>query len=153
MEPLLIRRIIEKLAEDHRSRYPHRDIRLQAPEALMPVTAAEVYVEQVIRNLLSNAEKYSPPQEPIDVVIEPRGAGIGISVMDRGIGVPEEEGERIFDAFYRSHSAGHVAGVGIGLAVCRRLIEAQGGEITYEPRPGGGSSFMVALPGYDEDLI
>ena len=146
MEPLLVARLVEKLIAEHRERHPHRDVRLKSMGPPRPVIAAQFYLEQVLRNLLSNAEKYSPTDEPIDVFIERDESSVRVEVCDRGLGIPPEDRDQIFDPFFRARSTTHVAGVGIGLAVCKRLIEVQGGTIGYTPRPEGGSCFTITLP-------
>jgi signal transduction histidine kinase len=113
---------------------------------LPPVLAASIYVEQVVANLLSNAEKYSPTQMPIDIEIARDGARLRVSVSDRGVGIPPDEIDRVFTAFYRSpRTADRAQGFGIGLAVCKRLIEAQDGRMWAEPRIGGGTRFAFDL--------
>jgi PAS domain S-box-containing protein len=151
MEPLLLPRVIDKVVADHRARFPRREIVVDAQADMTPVTGAEVYLEQVLRNLLSNAEKYSPPHMPMEVRAWCEARACVLEVRDRGIGIPPEERAHIFDTFWRSEATSHVAGVGIGLAVCKRLVEVQGGEIAYIPRDGGGSVFQVRLPSYEEE--
>jgi len=152
MEPLLVGRLVQKIAEDRRARGPGRAIVVAGADERTPVLASDVYLEQVIRNLLSNATKYSPAGTPIEVRIWRAGPAMVIEVLDRGAGVPPEDREQIFRPFFRSATSRHVEGVGIGLAVCRRLIEAQGGEITYLPREEGGSRFRITLPIYRDEF-
>jgi PAS domain S-box-containing protein len=146
-EPLLVRRFVERIVAEQRRRAPGREIKIDVRIDATPVVAAPDYVEQVLRNLLSNAEKYSPAGAPIDIEIDQAGNELRVAVHDRGIGVPEGEIDRIFTPFYRSpRAADRAHGVGIGLAVCKRLIEAQGGRVWAERRDGGGSTFAFSLP-------
>jgi two-component system sensor histidine kinase SenX3 len=73
-----------------------------------------------------------------------------LSVVDRGVGIPEDERERVFDRFYRASNIGSITdtGMGLGLYICRRIIEAHDGRIWVEATPGGGSTFVVAVPGH-----
>lgn len=104
------------------------------------------FFNQVLQNLLSNANKYSPPEEPIEVCIATSAEGIKVTVSDRGPGVAPEELDLIFQRFYRSQStAGLKRGLGLGLTVCRRLIEAQGGTIGAQLPPEGGLSVHFCL--------
>jgi PAS domain S-box-containing protein len=146
-EPLLVRRIASHIIDEHRQHHAHRDVRLAVTETPMPVMGQPLYIEQVIRNLLSNAEKYSPASEPIQLTITTDGTRLLFSVLDRGRGFSEDEAQKIFTPFYRAPSAvSRAAGVGIGLAVCKRLIDAQGGEMWARPREGGGADIGFALP-------
>jgi two-component system sensor histidine kinase KdpD len=117
----------------------------------MPVGRFDfVHSLRVLVNLVENALKYSPPDTPIDVSMRGDGDLIAIAVADRGRGVAPAERERIFEPFYRPAGAApdgaRVGGAGLGLAIARRLAEAQGGTLTYEDRPGGGSIFTLRLP-------
>jgi PAS domain S-box-containing protein len=150
-EPLLARRIVERILSEHQHRFPHRTIRMQTDDSVVPIIGEPVYIEQVVRNLLSNAEKYSPRHAPIDVRIIDAGGRLEVSVLDRGRGVSSDEAELIFTPFYRSPASMHEAGgVGIGLAVCKRLIEAQGGTMWARSRPGGGADIGFSLPAAED---
>jgi K+-sensing histidine kinase KdpD len=147
MEPMLIERFVERLVGEHMRANPARKVRLTSEAGNAPVLAEPGYSEQVLRNLLSNAEKYSPREQPIDVRITREGAAVRIAVRDRGAGLGADEAERIFEPFYRSpRVADRAQGVGIGLSVCRRLVEAQSGEIAAGPAEGGGTEFWFTLP-------
>jgi two-component system sensor histidine kinase KdpD len=101
-------------------------------------------------NLIENADKYSPPGEPIELGVERHGSELRFSICDRGTGVLAAERERIFEPFYRAPGAApDVGGAGLGLAIARRLAAEQGGDVQYEPRSGGGSRFTLVLPAAD----
>jgi two-component system sensor histidine kinase KdpD len=118
----------------------------------MPVGRFDfVHSLRVLVNLIENALKYSPADTPIDVAMRGEGEMIAIAVADRGRGVPAAERERIFEPFYRpaggvSPDGARAGGAGLGLAIARRLALAQGGTLSYEDRPGGGSVFTLRLP-------
>jgi PAS domain S-box-containing protein len=153
LEPVLARRVAERTIWSFSRRRPGRPIELQTDTKLAPVHASDVYLEQVLRNLITNADKYSPPGKRIDVWVRREGDELIVSVMDRGPGLPEEELDLIFERFYRSSGTAHYAGgAGIGLTVCKRLMDAQNGRIWAEQRDGGGLSISVALPVHDEPL-
>lgn len=105
---------------------------------------------RILVNLLENAAKYSPPKAPISVTARRRNSRIDVSVADHGIGISSGEREKIFHPFYRiPGSSPDVRGAGLGLAIARRLAEAQGGSLTVEPEPGGGSRFTLDLEAAD----
>jgi signal transduction histidine kinase len=104
-------------------------------------------VEQVVRNFLTNAAKYSEPPTGIDIVLSAEGSEVVVRVLDRGIGVDQEAASRAFDLFYRTKEASRAAsGAGIGLFVCRQLVDAMGGRTWMEPRDGGGTEVGFGLP-------
>ncbi|HEY7878218.1 MAG TPA: ATP-binding protein [Gemmatimonadaceae bacterium] len=108
-----------------------------------------VHSLRILVNLIENAIKYSPPDTPIDIEVVPQDGMLLISVADRGPGISSSERERIFDPFYRlipGVSPDDGAGAGLGLAIARRLADAQGGDVTYGDRAGGGSRFTLSLP-------
>ena len=130
-------------------------IELEAADGLPLVIGEETYVEQVVRNLLTNAAKYADPPTPIRVVVDVGGrARSPIRVLDEGIGIADGDADRVFELFYRSSSATRMAGgAGIGLFVCRQLVEAMGGRIWAAPRSPVGTEVGFALPVHrDEDV-
>ena len=147
-EPMLVQHVIQKFARSFNHNRPNREVLLDVPDDLEPVLAEPTYVEQILRNLMSNAEKYSPPDSQVELRVAHKGhAEVVISVLDRGPGIPEEEAEAVFERFYRSREAPRrVRGMGMGLTVCKRLVEAQRGRIWLTPRAGGGLEVSFTLP-------
>ena len=125
------------------------DIDLVVSEGIGPVLGDPDKVAQVLSNLVENAVKYSPDGGRVVVTLEQRPTGtLRVSVTDDGLGVPPADRERIFEKFYRldPNLTRGVRGSGLGLYVCRELVERMGGEIWVEPRAGKGSNFVVELP-------
>jgi K+-sensing histidine kinase KdpD len=150
-EPVLAQRVVGKLVSAFGQRRPTRPVLVNVSEEMAPVAAEPHYLEQVLRNLLTNADKYSPPESPIEITIQLRDGEADISVLDRGSGITAEETEIIFERFYRSdRTASHAAGIGLGLTVCKRLTEAQAGRIWARLREGVGLEVGVTLPLYKE---
>jgi K+-sensing histidine kinase KdpD len=146
-EPVLVQRLVAKLVASFNQRRPGRQIEVDISDRLEPVAAQPSYLEQILRNLLSNADKYSPAETPIRVEASARGGEIDIAILDRGPGIAKDEIAVIFDRFYRSaRTASHAAGIGLGLTVCKRLTEAQAGRIWVHPRDGGGLQAGITLP-------
>ncbi|MBI5289963.1 MAG: sensor histidine kinase [Chloroflexi bacterium] len=145
-EPLALLRMAEASAAREQHRFDERTVRVTGDRSVL-VLAGDVYVEQVLQNLISNALKYSTPGAPVDVLIERDGDSGVVRVLDRGRGIDEAEREAVFEPFYRAdNTAQGTAGIGIGLSVCKRLIEALGGRIWCAEREGGGTEFGFALP-------
>ena len=105
-------------------------------------------VEQVLRNLLDNAIKYSPEGGTITVQAYADNVQILLAVSDEGIGIPADEWDRVFERFHRVENAitRRMRGAGLGLAVCQGIVEAHGGRIWVESQPGAGSTFCFTLP-------
>ncbi|OGO20499.1 MAG: hypothetical protein A2144_03080 [Chloroflexi bacterium RBG_16_50_9] len=122
---------------------------LEAPEILTPVTVDPDRIEQVIRNLLSNALHYTPEGGRVTIRLVPDAGGLTASVTDTGIGVPQDDFPHLFERFYRvdrsrTRSTG---GTGLGLAIVKQLVEAHGGHVSATSEVGKGSSFSFHLPG------
>lgn len=103
---------------------------------------------QVLTNLISNATKFSPPGETVELGLEERSGQIRMSVQDRGPGIPEDFRAKIFTRFSQADTtaARQKGGTGLGLAICKHLMELMNGRIDFQGRPGGGSIFWIELP-------
>jgi PAS domain S-box-containing protein len=146
-EPQVLAHIVRKAVESFRRRHPGRTVELTDTLHHVVVEADGTFLELVMENLLSNAHKYSPPGESIEVIVDSEGDVACVSVLDRGIGLTDGEMARLFTPFYRTDRAKSTAnGIGIGLAVCKRVIESAGGSIDARQRPGGGSELAFSLP-------
>ena len=154
-EPLEPRRLIERIVAEEAPELPSIRISLDL-EPHLPIVAGEAtYVEQVMRNLLSNAAKYTPAGTSVVVSARVEPDGVAFRVTDEGPGLSEAALERIFELFYRDpDSARIVAGSGIGLFVCASLVQAMGGRIWADRPSGGGSEFgfLLRVVEADEDL-
>jgi signal transduction histidine kinase len=126
-------------------------VQLRAPDRQLAVVADRGRLQQVLANLLDNAIKYSPDGGDVDVALERRDGIVRIVVSDRGLGIPADAREQVFQRFYRvdPELTGGVGGTGLGLYICRELVEAMGGTIAVEPNEPRGSRFVVTLPGSD----
>jgi two-component system sensor histidine kinase KdpD len=127
-----------------------RQIDTFIPDDLPPVELDYLQMDQVLTNLIENAVRYTPPQSPIEIHGEAQDKQLHVSIADHGPGIPTSDLERIFDKFYRVLSTKRkgtsTMGTGLGLAVCRGLVEAHGGHIWAENREGGGAIFHFTLP-------
>ncbi len=109
-----------------------------------PVRVDAAQLERVLANVLENALRLSSPSDAVEVTVSTAGAEVLVRTDDRGPGSPQDELERIFEAF--EHGAGGNRGTGLGLAIARGFSEANGCRLWAEPRPGSGASFVLALP-------
>jgi two-component system sensor histidine kinase KdpD len=150
-EPLMIRPVAERVIASERGRSPEVSFEAHLPASLPLAVGEEMYVEQVLRNLLTNAAKYGGPGSRVTVEAVAERDAVVLRVLDEGPGIVEGEAERLFDLFYRSPStAPTVAGAGIGLFVCRQLAIAMGGSMRARNRDGAGAAFELWLRRSDE---
>jgi signal transduction histidine kinase len=146
-EPVLLQRVVDRVGQDIARRQPALVLDIALAADLPPVRGELTYVEQVLRNLVGNAAKYGPPEGPIRIEGSVQGLFAEVRIVDAGPGILADDLERVFQLFYRSReTAARVSGAGIGLFVCRQLIELMGGRIWARQRPGGGSEFGFTLP-------
>lgn len=151
-EPISVWRTTESVVTRMRRLRPHRKFELQREGPSDLASGVPIYLELVLRNVLDNADKYSPQGEPIEVRAGAVNGNIVLTVRDHGPGIPEDETERVFDRFYRSTKVDrNTSGAGIGLSVCRRLLESQGATIEARPAGGGGTELVIAMPRYTDD--
>lgn len=152
-EPLRVPTLTHEVVHDFETRQGGRKIQVICPEDLPLGLGNATHFRQVLGNLLSNAHKYSPPGCPILVELRKQDGAIEISVTDQGQGLTDEDRSRIFDAFFRSPAHSSVYGIGLGLTVCRRLVELHGGSISARNVEPHGSAFSFTTPEFPEDSI
>ena len=127
-----------------------RNVLVQVEPDTSLISADFVLIVHVLTNLLDNALKYSPPGSPLEVQARTAGKAVQIAVMDRGIGIPKGDLERVFGKFYRVQRPEQVTGTGLGLAICKGIVEAHDGQIWAEEREGGGTCIMLMIPAAEE---
>jgi PAS domain S-box-containing protein len=150
-EPILLQRILPRLVAAEAHRWPTLEFDVHCTLDLPPVLAEQTYVEQVVRNLLTNAAKYGGAEGRVEVRGELDGDEVVVRVLDRGPGFPEGDASRLFDIYYRSPQvARRAAGAGIGLFVSKALVDAMDGRIWAAERDGGGAEFGFALSALTE---
>jgi PAS domain S-box-containing protein len=147
LEPVLLERVIPAAIHDHTNPELASRLAVRMGEDLPIVYADAGYIGHILGNMLSNAEKYSPPHSVIDVVVDGSEDGVAVRVLDRGPGVPEADYAHLFERFFRSTGTSMLAGgAGLGLPVCQRLVEAMSGTIWAKPREGGGFEIGFTVP-------
>ena len=115
----------------------------------LPVEIDEEKMRMVVRNLLENAAKYSRPgSRPVQIVATHEGEKVVVRVIDDGPGIPPGEAERVFEPFFRvdPSRSKNTGGYGLGLSLCKRAMQAHGGDIVLESQSGPGASFVLTLP-------
>jgi K+-sensing histidine kinase KdpD len=150
-EPVLMQRLLPAVVGHESRRWPDRSLSVDVETNLPPVMGDQLYLEQVVRNLVSNALKYSPTDAAVDVSASAIGSEVEVRVRDRGIGLPGDGHEDLFGLMVRGDEAvRHAPGAGIGLYVCRRLLDAMGGRVWLEPAPDVGTVAVFRMPVIDE---
>jgi len=124
----------------------HHRVRIDLPADLPLLEFDAVLMERVFCNLLENAAKYTPTGSEIDISARSLGDRVEIVVADNGPGLPAGKEEALFDKFARGHDESAVAGVGLGLAIVRAIVEVHQGTVHAENRPQGGARFIISLP-------
>lgn len=139
-------KLIVEACERQRETTPDRHFRIELD--LLPgwVWCDPLLMDQVVVNLLSNAVKYSSPPNPIEITADLDEHWIHIKVSDRGIGIPHDESDKLFERFFRARNAVGIEGTGIGLHMVRAIAQMHGGDVSALPREGGGSTFVLKIP-------
>ena len=139
--------LLDQQAELYAEQSPRHTVEVALKERPLSVRGDRDRLAQVVGNLLSNAIKYSPEGGTVQLAAERSGSGVRVVVRDEGVGIPEDQQERIFTKFFRGDAgATGITGTGLGLAVSREIVEAHGGSIGFDSDPSTGSTFWVELP-------
>jgi len=158
MEPLDLAALVREAVEEARLASPTRVLTLDAPKTPVPVTADHDRIHQVLTNFLTNATKYSLPEQPVAIMMRfQRGAHahegarrVYVEVRDAGPGLSHEQQRHLFERFHRvpgiEVQSGSGIGLGLGLYITKTIIEQHGGQVGVESAPGQGSAFWFTLP-------
>jgi signal transduction histidine kinase len=136
--------LVQNVAEEVRAMNERADVRVEASHTKATVDALRI--EQVVRNLIDNAVKFSPNGGPIEVTVVAADDRVRISVRDHGVGVPPEDRPRLFQRYQHAHGEDRSGGLGLGLFVSREIVERHGGTIEAEHPSDGGTRMIVTLP-------
>jgi signal transduction histidine kinase len=147
-QPVMLHRLIPSLVDEMARRTRRHRFVVDFPRAFPVVEADPTRIDQVLRNLLDNAIKYSPEGGMIVVRGQVEEERVVISVADQGVGIAPEHLNRLFEKFFRVESSlgHHVVGSGLGLPIARTIVEGHGGRIWAESKLGEGSTFYFTLP-------
>ena len=138
--------VVGAALESARSMLQGHTVGVQLPRDLPLVKFDAVLIERVLVNLLENVSKYTPPGTAVTLSAQVIGDRLSVSVADNGPGLPAGREEAVFQKFTRGERESSTPGVGLGLAICRAIVESHGGKITASQRPGGGAIFTFTLP-------
>ncbi|MCB1204657.1 MAG: HAMP domain-containing histidine kinase [Verrucomicrobiae bacterium] len=141
--PVLVRRVISETLASVGTDHP---VDSDFEGDLNPVSLDENLFRLMLGNLVSNAVKYSPEGGPVHVSVSREEDRIELKISDQGIGIPEADQPRLFEAFHRATNVGEISGTGLGLLLVKRCVEMHGGSITFTSRPGNGTTFRIVLP-------
>jgi two-component system sensor histidine kinase KdpD len=125
-------------------------VELQVPQEAAEAEIDPVQIDQVVTNLIENAVRHSPPGGTIRVSVTPGGEVVRVRVADEGPGIPADEHEKVFEAFYRGHAAPERSGSGLGLAIARAVVTAHGGRIWVDPESGRGTAVVFEIPSRED---
>ena len=141
------RGLVCEVYELFRDLSPAHQLSMQVPDQPVMLYCDALRIEQVLNNLVSNAIKYSPKGGPVEIILADSEGEAVISVTDYGLGIPNDQRHRIFEPFRRaSLTKDHIPGIGLGLSVARRIVEAHKGHLDVRSELGKGSTFYVHLP-------
>ena len=130
-----------------RKQFPETRVDMQLPPGTVLLHVHPALIEQALFNILENAARFSPPDEPVRVMVRAESGHLLVDVSDRGPGIPEDERERIFDMFHSvARGDRGKQSTGLGLAICRGMIGAHGGSVQALPHVGAGTTIRVSLP-------
>jgi signal transduction histidine kinase len=146
-ERIALTGLIQKVIEKVKREYSARNYILEAAESLPEVEADRLRIERILFNLVENAAKYSDDGSDVTVSIEKHADYVVVAVTDSGMGIPQDRLGDLFEPFQRLvKQSERTKGLGLGLVVCKRLVEAHGGQISVESEEGKGSTFSFTLP-------
>jgi len=143
-QPLRLDGVLRDVILRIRARHRNLDVNAQL-DSVPPIIGDGVRLAQVFENLFTNAIKYAP-DSPIDILLNQVVDKIVVSFIDHGPGIPKESLPLIFERFYRVRGEKTVTGTGLGLYICKQIIQAHRGKIWAESTPGQGTTFLIELP-------
>lgn len=145
-QPCDVRDLVGACLEQLKEKIGARTITINIPGDLPEVAVDFPVMLKALNNVVDNALKYSTAAQPIHIRAAAGEGTVVIEIRDEGIGISRDDLKRVFDKFYRVERAAQVSGTGLGLCITKGIVEAHGGRITADSRPGDGSIFLIELP-------
>jgi signal transduction histidine kinase len=152
-EPVSVGSLFERIEQDLTATIEERNATVSMPSTALTVIGDDNQLSQLFQNLVENALKYNDGQPRVDISATPQGEMVQFEVTDDGIGMDPDQTDDIFEVFQRLHTNEEFDGTGIGLSICRKIVDRHDGDIDIESEPGEGSTFIVTLPqgGHNHD--
>ncbi len=147
-EPISVGELAERAAKRFTARHPNRKLEQSVDDAERALECDPVLLRRALDNLLDNAAKYSEPAQPVKLEVHTNGRSVELAVVDKGVGMTKEELDRAGTPFWRADGsrARKTGGVGLGLALARRIARAHGGDVLLDSAPGRGTTARLAIP-------
>lgn len=145
-EPQFLEEVVGAVLNRFEGKLHDRPVEVRIPEDLPMIPMDGLLMEQAFINLVENALKHTQPGSPVTISARALSGEVQIEVADQGPGLPPGEQARIFDMFYRGQADRTTRGYGLGLSICRAIVQAHGGTIEARNRAGGGAVFRITLP-------
>jgi len=146
LKPLDLDVWLQELLETHTHLLPNHKVDLKIGMESVIILADEYHLDLAISNLIDNATKYAPAQSTITIESRSKPGFVGLAVMDQGPGIPLEAQDKVFKEFFRVAPESQIRGVGLGLSIVQRIVQAHKGHVTLDSTPGQGATFCIWLP-------
>jgi PAS domain S-box-containing protein len=145
-EPMYLHEFFEEMVEEFEQTQPNHRLNFRCVGEPVEIPVDSKLMREIANNLLSNAAKYSPAGSTVHFDLNYAPDQVIFSVRDEGIGIPESDQARLFEAFHRADNVGTIPGTGLGLSIVKNAVELQGGRISFESRVNEGTTFTVCIP-------
>ncbi|MAS36645.1 MAG: hypothetical protein CL610_21755 [Anaerolineaceae bacterium] len=147
LQPVYLHEFFDELAEEFEQTQPDHQLSYHCSGEAIAIQVDSKLMREIVNNLLSNAAKYSPAGSTVHLDLDYKPHAVVFTVRDEGIGIPESDQPRLFEAFHRAENVGTTPGTGLGLSIVKHAVESHGGQITFETQVNEGTTFTVSLPG------
>jgi signal transduction histidine kinase len=145
-EPVSVSTLLTSVTQSLDLKITEASATVSVPDTDATVAGDENQLAQLFQNLIENGITYNTDEPEIDISVHRDETDIAIEVTDNGIGIPADQQEGLFEVLHRLHTREEFTGTGIGLSICRKIVDRHDGDITVDSEPGVGSTFTITLP-------